>query len=806
MELIQHALVPLIGVSDDGDILIASNPFAEVLGFSPDQLKSTPVSSLCQNCVDFQTLLTSLKSGSSYTLHFLDHAHTVFYCEVILLSQHHSLNVLYFKSMSESLQLNLDMAYTIISLANVGYWIMDLKTRKIIWNKSLYDIMEGSSDYQPKFEDVIDCLPVDDRHKVLDLIERSTEFGDDFIYRGKYSPSSFELEHLSHFPSQEVVSQLSVIFDKVFQDGKSVVEIIPCSKDAKTLYYQLKVHPSIFDEQGNVQEITGIVQDLTDLISAKEKLKVQPYLRVDFLAMLVMKLERPSTPSWACVCSLSYLTSVAVLKNQVTDSNQRCLIQEADSSASLLLSLVNNVIDLYRIESNEFTFMMSEFNVITIVDDLTNYFSESFGSSASIEWLTLVDSDAFRSVKSDQHRLLQILVNLIRAVNRFATEGFKYLKLFTYFRFIELRVSTEIPSRDPEPELLIVRFRVTPFGAEVPDPALLELLFNPFELSPNDLSLDYGFGLAVAQGIAKLMGSEVKLVRDEDGSSVYFDLVLTLPCLRGGVSLKNLKGLKIGVLMKESYTRETLFKQLRVFGICVTEISSSMLINNRFDSETNAIFVHAPCLTPAVELVLERTNAVIVNLSFYHRHDEVEARRAFTSKKHSLVLPILYDQLLTVLSSIAGDLLHRRPATVRLSSGGERFKILFADDQHVNRRVMGLLLDQLEVDAECVEDGSIAFDLYKKNPLEYDLIILDYRMPTSGSQTARSIREFERNNGIGSVAIMCLTADASLDSKIDSLDAGMNFWLSKPVTKYELVNVLDQFLPLTRRCVSKMAE
>jgi CheY-like chemotaxis protein len=128
-------------------------------------------------------------------------------------------------------------------------------------------------------------------------------------------------------------------------------------------------------------------------------------------------------------------------------------------------------------------------------------------------------------------------------------------------------------------------------------------------------------------------------------------------------------------------------------------------------------------------------------------------------------------------------------------AGAERSKALVVEDNLVNQRVATALLKRLGFDTDSAVNGQEAIEYVQTNHHGYDVILMDCQMPImDGYETTRCIREWEKSNGQGGTPIIALTADALPGTENQCREAGMNDYLSKPVRKESLRQVLSRWI------------
>jgi CheY-like chemotaxis protein len=155
----------------------------------------------------------------------------------------------------------------------------------------------------------------------------------------------------------------------------------------------------------------------------------------------------------------------------------------------------------------------------------------------------------------------------------------------------------------------------------------------------------------------------------------------------------------------------------------------------------------------------------------------------------------------TLKYGLAGLLGHESPAptaTEVVNLQPDRYmhlRVLVAEDNAVNRIVIKGLLGKIKIQPELAENGAIAFDMVRKAETLYDIILMDCEMPEmDGFEATRSIREFEATRNLSATPIVALTAHALQEHRDAVFAAGMNHYLSKPVTLNNLTSVFDRIL------------
>jgi CheY-like chemotaxis protein len=494
------------------------------------------------------------------------------------------------------------------------------------------------------------------------------------------------------------------------------------------------------------------------------------------------------------------LGMISLLRDTPLNQQQREYVELAHNSGDSLLVLVNDVLDLSKIEARKFELENIEFDLRKVVDDATGLFAEqAFAKGLSIH--SVIDSSVPLSVMGDPTRLWQVLANLVGNAAKFTDLG-------------SIIVRTQVEQTDANRTSL--RFSVTDTGIGI-DAKDQETIFDAFSQA-NGFNTRYyggtGLGLAICREIISCMGNGKIGVHSKLGAGSTFWFVVNLENSQSSAikapAFGSLRNKTILIVDGDPASREAIGNMLVTAGVqwdCAPDAASALQVlqaAKRSDKQIGLAILDATtpwmgnlALALRIHADPEFVDLPIVLIAPLGRDDQAAVNQD-AGIRGILTRPLrhsrFYECLYAVLENVEVD--HRITAIGDASAGrsGIARQILVVEDNVVNQKVAIGMLARLGYQADAAADGQQALDALEQK--DYDLVFMDCQMPgMDGFQAAREIRRRERD-GVHKT-IIAMTAHTTNEDRDRCLKAGMDEFLPKPIRLEVVGKLLDRWLPLT---------
>ena len=460
------------------------------------------------------------------------------------------------------------------------------------------------------------------------------------------------------------------------------------------------------------------------------------------------------------------------------------------SSSESLLTIINDILDLSKLEAGKFEIQHLSFLFDSLLVDI---FSSMVITAANkrLELLCLIDRDVPNGLIGDPQRLRQILVNLLGNALKFTTEGYVLLK---------------VTALAPVDGIVNLRIEVNDTGEGI-DEIFQKALFMPFTQGKYDISNPQGtgLGLSICKRLAKLMHGDIGLNSEiGKGSSFWVDLPFTVredipetPLLKGRFALYQANEL-IAPLMKEQFTalgvEVSMAPSLTDLMSWHSEASRQYQkyiidIDNLDTRQFDQLFEHVKVKGLSSDwLFIRGVNEAKTQLS-----DLIQEKSIASTMKpicQARLRDFLLGNVKLLASSATGEDTTEKPWFEGFDSPP---RVLLVEDNKVNQMVAGSLLKKRAMKVTIANDGIEAVDIC--NEERFDLILMDIQMPRMGGIKAmKTIKEKMIASGYSATPIVALTANAMQGAAEEYLREGMDDYLTKPIDTVDLDRMLQRWL------------
>jgi PAS domain S-box-containing protein len=680
------------------------------------------------------------------------------------------------KQTEEDLRANERRLHLAATAGRVGIWDWDIVKDALIWDDSMYSLYGiHKKDFSGAYHAWNSTLHPDDRQFTEGEIQAAM--------RGEreYAPE-FRI-----IRPDGVVRMIKATSLTIHDQYGKALRMIGTNID---ITERKRMEENLLETNRQIEEAIARANDMA------VQAEMASIAKSEFLANMSHEIRTPMN---------GVIGMTGLLLDTDLSEEQRRYAEVVRSSGEALLSLINDILDFSKIEAKKLDLETLDFDLASLLDDFAATMAVQ-AHEKGLELLCSADPEVPPLLRGDPGRLRQILTNLTGNAIKFTHQG-------------ELAVRVSLVSETAAEAVL--RFSVRDTGIGIPKEKI-GMLFEKFSQVDGSTSRQYGgtgLGLAISRQLAGLMGGEVG-VESKEGKGSEFWFTTRLARQPEGEQVKapppaDLRGVRVLVVDDNAASREILTVRLASWGMRPAEapdgpsalqaLCRALEAGDPFriallDMQMPGMDGEALGRAIKAEETIKDTRLVMMT-SLGRRGDakrleEVGFAAYFTKPVRQ---SDLFDSMAAVL---AGEAIRRVASVVPRRSTREMWRdnirILLAEDNIINQQVAVAILKKLGLRADAVANGAEAVEALKDIP--YDLVLMDVQMPEmDGLEATRAIRcprsaVLNRN-----IPIIAMTANAMPGDREECLGAGMDDYITKPVTPLALAEVLEKWLTQTHK-------
>ncbi|MEA3512077.1 MAG: ATP-binding protein [Campylobacterota bacterium] len=683
------------------------------------------------------------------------------------------------KNWIEYILLNNELLHKVKILKDNKYYIYTIEAKKsekynrIILTMTDITELEKSNNLLKEYKKAVDAGTIVSK---TDIKGKITYVNDKFINISGYTKDELINENHNMVSSPNTKKEIFKDMWKTIKSKKIWYGNIENRKKDGGSYFVAATIIPILDENDNIIEYMGLRYDITEQIQAVEKAKKAENTKSLFLANMSHEIRTPLN---------AIIGFTKILKNSKLDKKETSYINIVDSSAQNLLGIVNDILDISKIENGSLVCESIEFNPFKEFNSIIDLFLAK-ADEKNINIISNIDPKILHKIIGDPLRIKQVLSNLISNAIKFSHDNSD--------------IVVDIKLIKQENNYCKIGFSVKDNGIGI-SKEKQNTIFDDFTQADDSTSREYGgtgLGLSISNKIVNALGSNIQIESEANqGSRFYFDLEYKND-EKNNKNMEELNKVKVGVVeFKEDYGYTQLFQYIDYLTLLTTYNNTDEL---KDITDLDLLYVYEDDIDENIKKIHNLNNTRIIVLSkSTQKCDKLENCEVLNIPFNRSAL---FDMLAEYIDKTDSSITNKTEQYTQFQGS-----ILVAEDHLVNQQLISMLLELRGIKFEVASNGQEAVDLFEKN--SYDLVLMDINMPIkNGKEATKEIIEYEQLKKLTHTPIVALTANVIETDKKETMEIGFDDYLLKPIDEIRIDEVFTRYLTMKKEVIidSKIVE
>lgn len=684
---------------------------------------------------------------------------------------------------------------TIRRIANIRY----LYTAKKNPAGEYIYILDGLDTKAADFRHIGDPIEKEIIPKLDKVLHGGTVMGD------KIMLTEWGIVYVNYFPvknsSNEIIGAIGVEFDgeklyASFSRVRLLASAVAVLLAAFFIYVAIVILKKVVNNAEN-----SLQKNDRLLVQAKEEALRNSNAKSEFLSRVSHEIRTPLN-------AIIGMTSIAESTNDI--KMLKYCISIINSSSEHLLSLINDVLDLAKIEAGKIELQYERINLEKILMRVCGLICDRIRKNKQHFSISL-DKHLATDYISNELRLAQILTNLLANAVKFTPESGS--------------ISLSVTEKRREEKFSTLRFEIIDTGIGI-SPEQAGKIFNTFSQANANIAKQFGgtgLGLSIAKSLVERMGGRIWVESETGkGSTFIFEIQIERASPdHPAVITDDINPASLKVLLASSDKELTghfteIFNRAKIKAdLAGTGSEALQLMNDLSDAGRgyDMIFIDydLPDMNGAgvTEMLNSNTDRnTIVMITHINMLGAIEHDISRLGVRRFISKPLLYASIIETINSLIGS--NPQKQTLPAVQSGmlpdlSGVTALLVEDMEINRQIITVMLSPTHINIEAAENGLLAFEKIKAEPDRYDIILMDIQMPVmDGYEATQAIRALD-SQWAKSIPIIAITANAFKEDIDKSIAKGMNDHIAKPVNKNVIMDTIVRYtLNIQKNSVSSI--